>query len=174
VRMKRKGCEPPLPPQSFGEPPTMLISQALKKWPWPGRGARLVGGIALPEKPRKKPAVPREDKAEVFRALWAKAQRLKLPVTDDVMASEYVFAPPRKWRFDVAFPGRLVAVEVDGGQYAFRGGRHSKDEDRWKRSEASARGWLVLTFSPQMLAADPALCLGLVVRALKWRAGGEA
>ena len=27
---------------------------------------------------------------------------------------ELVFAPPRKWRFDFAWPEHLVAVEIDG------------------------------------------------------------
>lgn len=83
---------------------------------------------------------------------------------------EYRFHPTRRWRFDWAFPlpggAGGVAIEVDGGQFAPGGGRHNRDSDRWKMSEAAARGWLVLRFSGQMLEADPARCVELVRSAL--------
>ena len=37
-------------------------------------------------------------------------------------AREYVFSPPRKWRFDFAWPKQGIAVEIEGGLY--KGGRH--------------------------------------------------
>ena len=89
--------------------------------------------------------------------------------------TEYEFAAGigRKWRFDFAWPfrdGRRggVAAECDGGQYAFRGGRHATDKDREKLNFAAAMGWRVLRFSGAMLR-DPEGCVKMVVWALDER-----
>lgn len=84
---------------------------------------------------------------------------------------EWLFALPRRWRFDWAMPMYRIAVEVDGGQYKVRGGRHAGDADRWKMAEAASRGWLVFRFSPAMLREDPGRCVALVVQALARRTG---
>lgn len=68
---------------------------------------------------------------------------------------EYQFHPVRRWRFDFAWPGSLVAVEIDGGQWQTRGGRHARDADREKGNEAAALGWRVLHLSGEMLRYDP-------------------
>lgn len=86
-----------------------------------------------------------------------------LPVT-----SQYEFAAPvRKFRFDYAWPERLVALECDGGQHAPGGGRHNTDEDRFKLNLAAAWGWRVLRFSGAQLRTDPAGCIALLRRALE-------
>ena len=72
---------------------------------------------------------------------------------------EYVFAPPRRWRFDFAFPEQRVAVEIDGGQWAPGGGRHAKDADKDKHNAAVLLGWRVLRFSGEMINNDPDCCL---------------
>ncbi len=79
---------------------------------------------------------------------------------------EYKFHPNRKYRFDCAWPGKRVAVEVDGGQHAFKGGRHCRDEDRWKLNEAAVLGWRVLRFSHDMIRTNPVTCVRQVVKAL--------
>jgi hypothetical protein len=66
-------------------------------------------------------------------------------------AREFRFSPPRLWRFDMAWPDERVALEVDGGQYVFGGGRHNSDADRDKMNSAAALGWRVLRVSPSML-----------------------
>lgn len=81
---------------------------------------------------------------------------------------EYRFSPPRRWRFDWAWPACRVAVEIDGGQWAARGGRHNSDKDREKLNAAAAGGWRVLRFSGAMLAADPAGCIEQVQAALSY------
>lgn len=68
---------------------------------------------------------------------------------------EYRFDPVRKWRFDFAWPEQRVAVEVNGGRYAFGGGRHASDEDYEKLRRAAALGWRVLPVSPRELRARP-------------------
>ena len=94
---------------------------------------------------------------------------------------EYKFAKElgRLWRFDFAFPGTTtswgvpidapgVGVEIDGGQYAFRGGRHATDADREKLNTAAALGWRVLRFSGSMLK-DPEACCKMVKWALEYK-----
>lgn len=81
---------------------------------------------------------------------------------------EYQFAAPaRRWRFDFAWLDKGVAVEIDGGQFAPRGGRHNTDKDREKLNEAAARGWRVLRFSGQQVERDPAGCVDVLRRALE-------
>lgn len=65
-----------------------------------------------------------------------------------VPAGELVFAPPRRWRFDLAWPDRLLAVEVDGGVWTQ--GRHTRGAgfvaDCEKLNRAVVLGWRVLRF----------------------------
>ena len=86
--------------------------------------------------------------------------------------AEYKFDARRRWRFDFAWPGHRVAVEIDGGQWLQGGGRHNADADRWKLNAAAAQGWLVLRFSPGMLEHDPRGCVRLVKQALKLNSDG--
>lgn len=66
---------------------------------------------------------------------------------------EFRFAPPRKWRFDWAWPERLVAVEIEGGVWIR--GRHTRGsgfvKDMEKYNEAGFRGWRVFKFTPDQL-----------------------
>jgi very-short-patch-repair endonuclease len=72
-------------------------------------------------------------------------------------AREYKFALSigRKWRFDVAWPDSMLAVEIDGGQWKAYGGRHGRDSDREKYNSAQMAGWCVLRYSTQALENDP-------------------
>jgi hypothetical protein len=85
--------------------------------------------------------------------------------------AEHRFADDRKWRFDLAWPDRLVAVEIDGGAFLQGGGGHNRGaairRDQEKLNEAAARGWLVLRFFPERLLGPTAF--ELVKRALKQR-----
>ena len=71
--------------------------------------------------------------------------------------TEYRFAPPRKWRFDFAWPIERVAVELDGGVYS--GGRHTRGsgfvKDCEKLNAATVRGWRVLRYTTDMLQNEP-------------------
>ena len=81
-------------------------------------------------------------------------------------ALEHRFAPPRRWRFDFAWPDRKVAVEVEGG--TFIAGRHSNgagfEADCVKYAEAALMGWLVLRVTPHMI--EDGRALALIERAL--------
>ena len=74
----------------------------------------------------------------------------------DVWVREHRFAPPRRWRFDLAMPGKMIAVEVDGGTWT--GGRHVRgdgyERDCRKLNAATALGWRVWRLTTAM-AADP-------------------
>jgi hypothetical protein len=67
---------------------------------------------------------------------------------------EYTFAPPRRWRFDYAWPAERLALEVEGG--VFVGGRHSRGvgmlKDMAKYNAAVLLGWRVLRVVPRELA----------------------
>ena len=74
---------------------------------------------------------------------------------------EYRFAPPRRWRFDLAWPSRWLAVELDGGTFVT--GRHTRGvgyrRDCEKRNEAVLLGWRVLHVTPEMVSNGEAITL---------------
>lgn len=63
---------------------------------------------------------------------------------------EHVFAPPRKWRFDLAWTTAKVAVEVQGGIWTR--GRHNRGAAmlrEWEKlNTAASLGWRVLYVQP--------------------------
>lgn len=71
--------------------------------------------------------------------------------------AEYVFAPPRKFRFDWAFPDLKIACEQEGGIWikgrSGRGGAHSLPSnilrDMEKGNLAASLGWRVFRFQPR-------------------------
>lgn len=86
---------------------------------------------------------------------------------------EYVFAPPRKWRLDWAWPADKIAVEVEGG--AWIGGRHTRGagyvKDMEKYNTAALLGWLLLRVTPQQISSGVAF--GLLERAFKKGKGNQ-
>ena len=82
-----------------------------------------------------------------------KLLRLISREVDSSAQFEYRFHPFRKWRFDVAWPDRQIAVEIDGGYFV--GGRHSRGTgqiaDNEKINVAQSLGWTVYRFTPQQL-----------------------
>ncbi len=98
--------------------------------------------------------------AETALAWQLRAVGYPEPVT------EHRFAPPRRWRFDFAWPDRMVAVEIEGGIHI--GGRHVRgagfEGDCLKYGEAAIAGWTVLRVTPAMV--DDGRALGLIERAL--------
>ena len=70
-----------------------------------------------------------------------------------VPAFEYQFAPPRRWRFDLAWLLPRVAVEVQGGIF-IRGGhnRGAQMLREWEKlNTAAGLGWRILYCQPQDL-----------------------
>ena len=64
--------------------------------------------------------------------------------------TEFVFHPVVKWRFDFAWPGQKVYLEVQGG--LFIGGRHTRGaaliKEYEKLNNATMLGWRGLFFQP--------------------------
>lgn len=100
---------------------------------------------------------------EELLALHLRAAKVTPPVR------ELVFAPPRRWRFDFAWPDRMLAVEVEGG--TFVQGRHSRGKgiegDAEKYNAATLLGWRVLRFTTDMIHDGRAWAT--IERALKSR-----
>ena len=98
---------------------------------------------------------------DAFRLLFPDMPQ---PVTEFRFAKQ---ALGRNWAFDWAWPNYRIAVEVDGGQYVPRGGRHMTDKDREKTNAANDLRWFVYHYSPQQLKRDPAGCVEQVARAIR-------
>lgn len=86
-------------------------------------------------------------------ALQIKAAKLPEPVR------EHVFAKPRRWRFDFAWPSFKLAVEVEGA--IFVGGRHNRPmgmmADMEKYNAAALLGWKVLRVAGPHVKSGEAL-----------------
>lgn len=104
----------------------------------------------LPKKPRR-PKRESEGEARLMRDMRA----LRLPE----WRREYEFHPVRKWRFDFAWPDKLIAVEIDGG--AFSNGRHTRgagyEEDCNKLNAAALMFWRVLRFTTRQVTSGGAV-----------------
>jgi hypothetical protein len=72
---------------------------------------------------------------------------------------EYRFAPPRRWRFDFAWPVRKLAVEVEGITY--EGGRHQRidgfEKDCEKYEAALLDGWRVYRTTAKRIRSGAAM-----------------
>jgi len=66
---------------------------------------------------------------------------------------EYRFHPVRRWRFDFAYPDKMMAIECEGGTWS--GGRHSRgqgfEDDCIKYNTAAIMGWVVLRFTGKLI-----------------------
>lgn len=71
-----------------------------------------------------------------------------------VPVREHRFHPVRRWRFDMAWPDRMLAAEIEGGVAAAGHGHHSRAgyrADCEKYNAAALAGWLVLRFTTDMV-----------------------
>lgn len=73
--------------------------------------------------------------------------------------TEHRFHAKRRWRFDLAYPEILLAIEREGGTWTR--GRHTRgkgyENDCRKYSEAALMGWTVLRFTTDMINSGEAL-----------------
>lgn len=78
-------------------------------------------------------------------ALEEKAYLLLTQITTVEPVREFRFHPVRKWRFDFAWPDKMIAVEVEGGSWS--GGSHVNPigfaKDCEKYNQATKMGWRV-------------------------------
>ena len=72
---------------------------------------------------------------------------LSLPLPAPIM--EYKFHPLRKWKFDFAWPDKMIAIEMEGG--IWKSGRHNRGVgftlDCQKYNAATIAGWRVLRYT---------------------------
>ncbi len=78
----------------------------------------------------------------------------------EVVVEEHEFAPGRKFRFDIALPERMTAIEIEGGIFIKgHGGAHSNPRmilrDMEKYNLATALGWRVFRCEPLTRAGRP-------------------
>ncbi len=75
--------------------------------------------------------------------------------------AEFCFAPPRKFRFDWAWPESKIALEIEGGVWQV--GRHQRPKgfvaDLSKYNEAAILGWTVLRVTSEQFNSGEAVLL---------------
>jgi len=108
----------------------------------------------LKQQPHIKRLPRRAPKDPVGRLLWH-IDVLRLPPPE----REYEFHPTRRWRFDLAWPEKRIALEVEG--VTAEGGRHQRiagyGEDCRKYNAAQLEGWTVLRFTQVMVKRGEAI-----------------
>lgn len=97
------------------------------------------------------------EQSELERLFDCQVRALKLPDPQ----YEFRFMPPRRFRFDFAWPSQMVAVEVEGAIWS--GGRHVRgdgyEQDCIKYSEAAILGWKVIRATGEMVKNGKAIDL---------------
>ena len=95
-----------------------------------------------------------KDRSDQFCHLWS-----LLAPNQPQPEREYRFAPPRRWRFDCAWPALGVAVEIEGVVFSGKG-RHQTakglEADCEKYNTATLLGWRLLRFTQVDLRNEPA------------------
>ena len=103
----------------------------------------------LGNNPKAKAVVNKVKKAQQVDTLHSKVLAQLVGFPDP--ATELLFHPKRKWRFDFAWEEQKLALEIHGGIHS--GGRHTRGrgfvEDRAKMNEAALLGWTVLEVTPE-------------------------
>lgn len=72
---------------------------------------------------------------------------------------EFQFHPTRRWRFDLAYPKRMLAIECEGGTW-MRGRHnfgHGYENDMRKYNSGALLGWCILRYSTGMIKSGEAL-----------------
>ena len=111
--------------------------------------------MAAPESRQRKIIRMQESKLESALAYQIKVCGLPVPVR------EFVFAPPRKWRFDFSWPWLKLAVECEGG--TFVGGGHVRGKGYElncdKYNTATMNGWRLLRFTGKHIRTGEAISM---------------
>lgn len=96
-----------------------------------------------------------KSEGEELMALHIRAERL--PPAE----REWRFHPTRMWRFDFCWPGRRLALEVEGGVWArgrhTRGSGYTKDLEKY--NAAAMLGFRVLRFTTDQVKDGSAIAL---------------
>ena len=128
---------------------------------------RVKSSNVLPEPVQKKatPQKPVKSGAAMQNLLET---QIRLAGLADGCESEYKFHLTRRWRFDICWPAKKLALEIDGGNRMavigkngtpFAVGRHTQDADMEKLNEAAVLGYVVMRFSPTMVKSGAAIAV---------------
>jgi very-short-patch-repair endonuclease len=113
--------------------------------------------LARSRAPRSRPGTAPLSAGEEALAFQLRAVGLPLP------EREYRFDPVRRWRFDFAWPGHMLAVEIDGVTRGRGVGAHQRcdglERDYEKGNSAQLAGWTVLHFTPRQVRAGVAIAV---------------
>lgn len=89
--------------------------------------------------------------------------------TKDLPEHEFQFLVKRRFRFDRAWPGKKLAVELEGGTW-MKKARHTTgrgyESDCEKYNLAQLNGWRVLRYTSTMLRKNPLAVVQQVTSAL--------
>lgn len=114
----------------------------------------MTNGRRHAREPKGMPAKPKKGSQGEFE-FWEmlRAEGMPLP------RREFRFHETRQWRFDFAWPDRMLALEVEGGIYSK--GRHARgqgyQEDLDKYNAAVVLGWGVLRYSTEDVVCGKAI-----------------
>ena len=103
-----------------------------------------------------------------FLAFWPRLCKQNGFGQFEMPRPEFQFAPPRRWRFDFAWPAFRVAVELEGGVWTR--GRHVRPKgflaDVEKYNHATRLGWAVLRLTDADLSRNQQETFELIVDTL--------
>lgn len=84
---------------------------------------------------------------------------------------EHVGIPGRRFRFDLAWPAIMLAVEVHGGE--FSQGRHTRGRglaaDCEKSNLAQLHGWMILAFTGRQVDRESGDVIATIEKAIEMR-----
>jgi len=143
----------------MGLPPNMKLVTGVTARGIPGKADDYKPAPTAPAKRRN-----HTDLRHEFLRLWHQLGSLEF-----VPASEFRFHPTRRWRFDVAWPGPKVALELEGGVWV--NGGHNRGAglvgDMEKMNAATSLGWRILRYTADDLRKRPVQVVEEVKRALE-------
>lgn len=104
-----------------------------------------------------------KEPSKLEKQLLFQIKAVKLPKPEE----EYRFHPERRWRFDFAYPERMIAIECEGGTWKKKA-RHTTGtgfrDDCYKYNNAAILGWFVLRFTSDMI--NDGIALQMIEEAL--------
>jgi len=101
--------------------------------------------------PKLKDEINRQIESSVRRLFIQQVYRLGV---EERPVCEVVFHPRRKWRFDLLYPRKKIAVEIHGGRYLKKGGHNTPGgllKDWEKINEGQNQGFDVYQFASDQI-----------------------
>lgn len=122
------------------------------------------GSAPINAKSKIRPAPrPRRDNNHVHDMLWSQVV-LRWP--HDVVRELEGAVPGRKFRIDIGFPSKKLAVEIDGWEFH---GKFKGDftRDRERQNLLTLNGWRIVRFTAGNIRKDVGACVEVIDAALR-------